>query len=182
MWKLVAYIFPFIPSWSFFSSEAGRQQGSLRSHVQRDWFLSSNTCGIREKQFCSLGFCCFHIKDWFTSSSCSPRGSCVIGRVQGKNTKPKNSWVTSQSPHLLKPHHSFTHTHTRTVPRLNKQGCIYWKAPSGIQNWEHLLELQCVLSSDTILYGCWRFLQIEARAHYLSCFLNLFFPFWNHTF
>lgn len=36
--------------------------------VHRDCFLSSNTCSIREKQFCFLGLCRSHIKDWFTIS------------------------------------------------------------------------------------------------------------------
>lgn len=119
MWKLVAHISPFfffIPPWSAFSSEAGRQQGSLRSHVQGDWFLSSNTRSIREKQFCCLGLCGSHIKGWFTSGSCSPRGSCVIGRVQEENTKSKNSWVTS---------HVLPVTHTCTVARLNKRGFVF---------------------------------------------------------
>jgi len=48
----VAYIPPFIPPWTAFSCEAGKQLGSLRSLVQGDWLLSSNTHSIREKAFC----------------------------------------------------------------------------------------------------------------------------------
>lgn len=114
MWKLVAYMSFFIPPWSAFSSMAGRQQGSLRSHVQGDWFLSSNTCSIREKQFCCLGLCGSHIKDWFTSSSCSPTGSCMID-ILWENTK----WEEFMSDESCPPV-----TLTHTVARLNKQGFI----------------------------------------------------------
>lgn len=126
-------------------------------------FLAQTPCSIRERQFCCLGLCGSHIKGWFASSSCSPRGSCMIGRVQQENTKSKDSGVTSRVLLI---------TLTRTVARLNKQAFnvrrgTVWNPKLGV-----VLSIQWVFSTSTNAVWLLPLLQTGAASQNASCLLS----------